>query len=252
MNKKVLTGLILLGLVTVTLAGCTRPASPSSPTLATKSPTASISSPPQPSTPSNNNSDSTSSVVQSDLPLQVTYPADGATLNAYTVTVTGKTQPGSTVSVNDAMSIADSNGNFSLNLNLDDGLNAIDVIAEDSNGNQGEVLLLENVDITQPPSLSSTAANSNPSSVTQDVLPLKVSSPADGATLSLADVLVKGQTRPGATVDVNDEENVADGAGNFAVPLTLVSGPNIIDSTASDDAGNQAEVILMVDLVSGA
>jgi hypothetical protein len=52
--------------------------------------------------------------------------------------------PGATVTVNDAVSTADDNGNFSVTISLEQGPNAIDIIATDDNGQQGEVLILVN------------------------------------------------------------------------------------------------------------
>jgi hypothetical protein len=81
---------------------------------------------------------------QGTLPLTVTSPIDSATLSTSTVTVQGRTTPGATVTVNGNSDVADANGNFSIDVSLDNGPNAIDVIAMDDNGNQGEVLLIVN------------------------------------------------------------------------------------------------------------
>ena len=53
------------------------------------------------------------------------------------------------MSVNDQVGTADDQGNFSIPINMEDGPDAIDVIATDGSGNQGEVLLMENVDLSQ-------------------------------------------------------------------------------------------------------
>ena len=81
---------------------------------------------------------------QGTLPLTVTQPLDSATVSTSTVTVQGQTAPGATVTVNGNSDLADANGNFSINVSLSEGLNAIDVVAMDDNGNQGEVLLMVN------------------------------------------------------------------------------------------------------------
>ena len=81
---------------------------------------------------------------QGTLPLTVTSPIDSATLSTNTVTVQGQTTPGATVTVNGNSDVADANGNFSIDVSLDNGPNAINVIAIDDNGNQGEVLLMVN------------------------------------------------------------------------------------------------------------
>jgi hypothetical protein len=76
--------------------------------------------------------------------LTVTSPIDSTTVSTSTVTVQGQTTPGVTVTVNGISDVADANGNFSIDVSLDNGPNAIDVIAMDDNGNQGEVLLIVN------------------------------------------------------------------------------------------------------------
>jgi bacillopeptidase F len=87
---------------------------------------------------------STLGASQGTLPLTVTSPIDSATVSTSTVTVQGQTTPGATVTVNGNSDVADANGNFSIDVSLDNGPNAINVIAIDDNGNQGEVLLMVN------------------------------------------------------------------------------------------------------------
>jgi hypothetical protein len=177
--------------------------------------------------------------------LNVTEPADSAIINGDTVTVQGTTTPGATVSVNDNVITADSTGAFSTNVSLDAGPNAIDVIATDDNNNQGEVLLMVNAMPTTSTATSTTLGAS------QGTLPLTVTSPIDSATLSTNTVTVQGQTTPGATVTVNGNSDVADANGNFSIDVSLDNGPNAIDVIATDDSGNQGEVLLMVNDTSG-
>jgi hypothetical protein len=87
----------------------------------------------------------TPSVSPDVLPLTVTEPADSATLTTTTVTVKGQTAPEATVTVNGITDLADSSGYFSIDVNLNDGANAIDVVAIGDNGAQNEVTLMVNV-----------------------------------------------------------------------------------------------------------
>ena len=184
-----------------------------------------------------------SSTLQDSVPLKVTEPQDAANLNTSTVTVKGQTKPGATVNVNDEVGVADASGNFSVAIELEDGPNAIDVIAVDDSGKEGEILLLVNV----IPSVTSAAINSNPAAeYTDGDVPLKIIQPLDSSTVNSNTVVVKGQTVPGALVCVNDETATADAAGNFSVSISLESGPNAIDIIAFDDDGNDGEVVLMV------
>ena len=94
--------------------------------------------------PTHYHTSTTLGASQGTLPLTVTSPIDSATVSTSTVTVQGQTTPGATVTVNGNSDVADANGNFSIDVSLDNGPNAIDVIAMDDNGNQGEVLLMVN------------------------------------------------------------------------------------------------------------
>jgi len=87
---------------------------------------------------------STPLVLQTKVPLSITRPEDGADIDGNTVEVTGQTAPSATVTIGDQATNADSDGNFTLTINLSNGPNAIDVIATDTNGQVGEVLLIVN------------------------------------------------------------------------------------------------------------
>ncbi len=89
--------------------------------------------------------DTTSEIIQSGIPLKITEPADAAEIKAPVIAVKGQTVPDAAVSVNDIAGIADAEGNFSITINLEPGPNAVDVIATDDSGKQGEVLILVNV-----------------------------------------------------------------------------------------------------------
>ena len=256
MKKKIIIAITIFGLLAALLVSCTKSAStPSATTEGTLTsennsiPTATNAS--GVSTTLANNSTvtsplgTTSGTLQSGLPLSVTEPVDSATINGDTVIVQGTTTPGATVSVNDNVVTADSTGAFSTNVSLDAGPNAIDVIATDNNNNQGEVLLMVNA---MPTSSTTTSANSDAS---QGTLPLTVTSPIDSATVSTSIVTVQGQTTPGAAVTADGNSDVADANGNFSIDVSLDNGPNAIDVIATDDSGNQGEVLLMVNDTSG-
>ena len=197
-------------------------------------------------------SNASSGVIQQGLTLIVTQPLDGATINGNVAMVRGNTVTGAAVTIDDQTAIADKDGNFSINANLEDGLNAIDVVATDIDGNQGEVLLLVTADLSQQ-GLSQVSGSNTPATVdpaTSNLL-LQVNTPSDGATLDTGNINIKGQTEPEATVCVNDQVDIADANGNFNIPITLAAGPEAIDISASDDNGKQNEVILMVNVIKG-
>jgi len=242
MKKKIIIAITILGLLAALLVSCTKSTStPSTPTGESSTPVNTSTLTTTASTPVTSPLGTTSGTLKSGLPLSITEPTDSATINGDNVNVQGTTTPGATVSVNDNVVTADSTGAFSTNVNLDAGPNAIDVIATDDNNNQGEVLLMVNA----MPTTSTTLGAS------QGTLPLTVTSPIDSATLSTSTVTVQGRTTPGATVTVNGNSDVADANGNFSIDVSLDNGPNAIDVIATDDSGNQGEVLLMVNDTSG-
>lgn len=87
----------------------------------------------------------TGTVTSTKISLIVTSPKDGDTLGSTNATVIGKTAPSADVFVDDQSGKADSNGNFSISLGLDEGSNQIVVSANDSNGNAAEQDLTVNV-----------------------------------------------------------------------------------------------------------
>lgn len=72
--------------------------------------------------------------------LTIDSPSDGASFShdQHTINVTGKTDPNMHVTVNDLWAIVDNNGNYSYNLQLQNGDNPIKVIATDDAGNKTE------------------------------------------------------------------------------------------------------------------
>ena len=61
--------------------------------------------------------------------LQVFTPADDLTTSTPVVEVTGTTEKGTTISVDGEFAAVDENGNFTREIKLEDGKNAIDIIA---------------------------------------------------------------------------------------------------------------------------
>lgn len=67
--------------------------------------------------------------------LTITSPASGSTQSSKYLTVKGKTAPKADIFINDKEGKADANGNFSINITLDEGDNTITVAANDASGN---------------------------------------------------------------------------------------------------------------------
>jgi hypothetical protein len=253
MKKKLLIAIVMVTLFATLLVSCHKAAPglppnnvPASPPAISQNPPLSASQTP----PAVDNSGDSLAVLNSSLTLKVMEPADAATLTSDTVTVKGQTKAGATVCVNDQACVADSQGNFSVSIALEDGPYAIDIIATDDSGSQGEVLLLENVDLSQAQVLSNIGPTSLNNEITGSV-PLSIIFPADGADINSDTVTIKGQTVPDATICLDDLVDVADSNGNFSIPVALVPGVNAIDVIAINDNGDQSEIILMVNCGSG-
>jgi uncharacterized protein YfaP (DUF2135 family) len=68
--------------------------------------------------------------------VNVTAPANERTLSTREVEVRGQTTPDAVVTVNSLVAQVDADGNFSVVVTLEDGPNAIEVLASDFQGNQ--------------------------------------------------------------------------------------------------------------------
>ena len=83
---------------------------------------------------------------ENQLPLIINEPMDNASVTSQTITVQGTTVPGAVVSVNDEITIADEQGNFSVDLGLDTGINVISVTASDDSGGQTAATIVANLE----------------------------------------------------------------------------------------------------------
>lgn len=80
----------------------------------------------------------TSTSIASEISLTVSSPANNAVVKSATIVVRGKTSPNAEVFVNDEETKANSSGNFSVRLTLEEGENYILVVANDAQGKFSE------------------------------------------------------------------------------------------------------------------
>lgn len=73
-----------------------------------------------------------------DISLTVISPQNNATVTSSSITVRGKTTAGAEVFVNEQNTVADTEGNFLVQLDLEDGENYVVVTAIDDQGNAAE------------------------------------------------------------------------------------------------------------------
>ncbi len=150
--------------------------------------------------------------------------------NQQSVTVSGSTEPGATVKLtfngNDQENLADKDGNFSFNLDLDNGENnfsaiAIDTAANTSQKTQDYKITFDN----KPPDLT-------------------IDSPTEGAQFfgsAQRQATIKGTAEPGSQVTVNDRIVIVEDSGKFQYTITLNDGANTFTVKSSDKAGNTTE-----------
>lgn len=80
----------------------------------------------------------------------------------------------------------------------------------------------------------------------EEIFPLEIIFPKDGAEITTPAVTIAGKTSPGADVAVNDVDLVAETSGNFSTTVALSEGENYMIIVASDASGNVREKELTV------
>lgn len=160
--------------------------------------------------------------------------------NQKTVSLTGRTEPGATVTLTfDSANqnvVAGKDGKFSFtNLSLNDGENDFSATATDTAGNISQ----------KTPSLSITFDNKPPN--------LTIDSPADGAGFfgsKQRQVTIQGTTDAGDSITVNDRIVVVDDNGKFQFTTSLNDGANSFSIKSTDQAGNTTEKNITLNFTS--
>ncbi len=162
----------------------------------------------------------------------VQNPPDGLWINERMLSVQGAVQPGIRVQVNQTEAEVDAEGNFNVDIVLDEGENLVRIEAIDA---------VENISVeerrvylhTQPPALSLTTVR-------------------DGMTVREPSLLVVGQSVPQTNVWLNGRELLVDSQGGFQGLVELIEGENVIRVEAMDRAGNRSVVVREVTYLSEA
>lgn len=161
----------------------------------------------------------------------VTAPAEGTVTGTAAVTVTGRTEAGSTVTINGNPAVVQPTGDFGGTVTITEGANAVQVIATDQAGNVGQARVNVTLD-TKPPVLT-------------------VISPKIYATIMTQQVEVSGKTEAGATLTVAGSRVPVASDGSFSIMYMFPKeGLNVIDVVATDAAGNTAKAGIPVTYVA--
>jgi len=191
-----------------------RPASTIAPTQIAPPPTTA----PLPVTPDPTTAPTTSPTLP--LTLELIAPEDGAGVEVDVVRVMGKTRVDAAVGVNGTPVEVSIDGSFHHDLELENGVNLIEVVATTFSGEtafqEAAVFFI------------STAAG----------LPFTLFYPTDGLVVSEPDIPVFGGTRPDAVVGVNGTPVDINSLGIFSASVTLEEGGNFIEVLATDIDGN--------------
>jgi cytoskeletal protein RodZ len=91
---------------------------------------------------------------------------------------------------------------------------------------------------TQPAPTAETAAP-QVQTQTDSKFSLEIIEPQDSSVVKASTVKVRGTTLPDAEVRVNDQFVIVDAAGAFTAVVSLEAGPNSVEVTATDTAGNE-------------
>lgn len=157
------------------------------------------------------------------------------TTNNTKLEVSGSSEPGATIKiffngVNEE-TIVNSSGKFILDLNLKDGENTIYAIASDQSGNESQKTQVLKVTLDKTPP------------------DIEITSPQDGANFSgpkQKQIYIKGNTKVGASLSINDRFTLVQDDGSFTYVATLTDGENNFDIKSVDKAGNSSEKTLKV------
>lgn len=150
--------------------------------------------------------------------LAISVPEANAWVSNNVVRVAGAAPPDVTVTVNDRPAPVDAEGNFGLDVVLQEGDNVIRIVATDSVGNRS---LEERVVHLRSRGPIITLAN----------VP-------DGLKVRDASLGVTGQVDPGSRLVVNGNTVPVDNQGNFSSVVALQGGNNLLTFSATDRAGN--------------
>jgi hypothetical protein len=162
--------------------------------------------------------------------ITVTYPQQNAILNTKNFTITGTTEAGATLTINNNSVSVGANGSFSYDAVIS-GLATFTIVAKDSAGNTKQFVLNVSLDTTPPI--------------------LNVSEPKAFEEIHAQFVTVKGKTEKDAKVTINGTEvqvNPADYSFSYSLQLTT-SGLNSIQVIAVDLAGNQSVLGIPVNFI---
>lgn len=151
----------------------------------------------------------------------VLTPANGVWTNQRLVTVSGLVPAGTSIKVNGQEATVNETGQFEREVIVQEGENVLHITATDDVGNiTTQDLIVRRK--TTPPVLSVNVEN--------------------GQTFQQPDVQIIGKTEPGALVQVGGQVVPVSSLGEFQTSVKLLTGENLLDVVAQDQAGNTSRL----------
>lgn len=171
--------------------------------------------------------------VKSSAPsITLTAPTDLSNIltNSATVSISGNVDAGASLTLNGNAVTVNANGSFTVSASLTEGTNTLTFTATGSG------------DVTA----------SLPVTVTKDTTPpaLSILSPLTNALTNQKTITITGTAEKNALIKVGGNSVYAGDDGSYSITANLVEGANNVKVTATDAAGNSAEVTLPVSLDS--
>jgi len=146
--------------------------------------------------------------------------------NNDTVRISGRGEPGNTITVAQQIVQVDEQGFFQIDVKLPDGIHLLVVEAIDLDGNAKAIDVLLVVD-TSPPVLA-------------------LASSLNNTTIDVPTITLTGRTENDAKLQVNNIIVALAEDGSFTLNLGLAEGTNSIEILATDPAGNEERIFMLV------
>jgi len=165
--------------------------------------------------------DSVRVLIANNLPfILVNEPEDGLVTNESVITVSGRTEPRASVTLNNDAVPLNPDGSFSQKIQLSDGANNITIKAQSPSLWNGEYMVKR--------------------TVIRDVKPpvINIDSPKDFQVINVPYVTVSGSVDEQAEVSILSKRVWLDGSNRFQRKILCSEGTNLITVSASDELGH--------------
>lgn len=160
----------------------------------------------------------------------ITRPLDNEWTNQQLLTIEGRTLPNTVLTINQQQVKVGPDGFFQHQVLLNEGDNALRLVATDDVGNVTTLDRLVHLKTGAPP------------------IQVNIQ---DGAQVADANLQLIGKVDPGSAVQINGREIPVSALGDFQVTIPLLNGDNTLDIQSTDQAGNITRLVRRVTYATG-